>query len=159
MKAVLSSTEDFTLQPTTGTPEASKILLVHFNVITKWPLGSQIMLIYTTDGTIESNTEHFTRIQEVFFPFNSVLTQLVLQAYSPNASIEHSASLTGTLTHLSNTLQYTDTIPLCSVFQLHCFTIANTLLASRHKIAFSSTCQSYLMPIARLERSHTARES
>jgi hypothetical protein len=62
------------------------------------------MLIYTTDGTTESNTEHFTKTQELFFLVNSVFTQSVLQAHSPNAGIKHSTSLTGTLIHLSNTL-------------------------------------------------------
>jgi hypothetical protein len=85
------------------------------------------MLIYTTDGIIESNTEHITRIRELFFPVNSILTQLVLQTHSTNTGIEHSMSLTGTPIHLSNTLQYADTIPLCSVFQLPRFAITNTL--------------------------------
>jgi hypothetical protein len=61
------------MQHTTGTPEGSKILLVHFNIITEWLLSSQIMLIYSTDGTTESNTENFTRLQQLFFPANSVL--------------------------------------------------------------------------------------
>jgi hypothetical protein len=86
------------------------------------------MLIYTTDGTVESNTEHFTRIQELFFPVNSVLTQSVLQAHSPNTGIEHSTAPTGTLIHSSNTPLYADTIPLRSVFQLPRFAIANTAL-------------------------------
>jgi hypothetical protein len=90
-------------------------------------MGSQIMLIYTTDGTTESNTEHFTRTQQLFFPVNSVLTQSLLQAHSPNTGLEHSTSLTGTFIQFSNTLQYADTIPLRSVFQLPCFAIANTL--------------------------------
>jgi hypothetical protein len=86
------------------------------------------MLIYTTDGTTESNTDHFTSIQELFFLVNSILTQPLLQAHSPNAGIKHSTSLTGTLTHLSKTLQYAYTIHVHSVCQLPRFAIANTLL-------------------------------
>jgi hypothetical protein len=95
--------------------------------VSEWPLGSQTMLIHTTDGTIECNMEHFTRIQDLFFPVNYVLTQSVLQAHSPNAGIEHSTSLSGMLIQLSNTLQYADTILPRPVFRLPCFAITNSL--------------------------------
>jgi hypothetical protein len=109
------------------------------------------MLIYTTGGTIESNTEHFTRIQELFFPVSFILTQSVLQAHSSNVDIEHSTSLISTLIHLSNTLQYAVTIPLHSVFQLPCFAVANTLPCLSALLQLTSlhttfTFQSYLMP-------------
>jgi hypothetical protein len=69
-------------------------LIQNIHSVTELPLESQVTLVYTADGTIESNAEHFTRIQELFFPVNSLLTQLALQAHSPNAGIKHSASLT-----------------------------------------------------------------
>jgi hypothetical protein len=96
-------------------------------IVTEWPLGSQIMLIYTTDWTVESNTEHLTRIQELFFPVNSVLTQSVLQAHSPNA---------GPKTQYCST-QTQPPFTLCSSF-LDLLSPTH-YLASWHKILFSST--------------------
>jgi hypothetical protein len=116
-------------------------------------LGFKIMLIYTTDGTIESNTEHFTRIQELLFPVNSVLPQSVLQAHSLNAGIEHSTSLRGTLIHLSNTLQYADTIPLRSVFQLPRFTISNFLAS--HSPTHCLASQHFFNCLPSTQRSHS----